>query len=263
MQTNRHNSLDPISISNWRWSYFLDQTINAFSIFQPRPFPIKNHFLFRESFFGSSSNPKKVFLETWGLKTEKIRQARCACLQAGEITSVMNLVITPLNTYDLPFFGADFVTLPNGHLIALDLQPALKDDIKHTQHVWDKLEPMHSKWQYKLPSGGDIPSEARRYFSPGFLWSRIPLGEEGDKLISQVIKPAFDDPIGDKNKLNVAVRKANSNPRPNIYLSNFQSEIPLACKILISFSEYKRPKVRRIPNKKAKGNANSKNPGIL
>ena len=192
MQSNRSNSLDPISISNWRWAYFLDETIKAFSIFQPRPYPIKNDFLYRESFFGSSSNPKKVFLETWGLKTEKIRQARCACLQAGEITSVMNLVITPFNNYDLPFFGADFVTLPNGHLIALDLQPALKDDINHTQHVWDKLQSIHSKWQSKLPSGGDIPSEARRYFSPAFLWSKIPLGEEGDILISQIIKPAFD-----------------------------------------------------------------------
>jgi len=193
MPSNRNNSLDPISISNWRWAYFLDETIKAFSIFQPRPFPIKSDFLFRESLFGSSSNPKKVLLETWGLKTEKIRQARCACLQAGEITSVMNLVITPFNNYDLPFFGADFVTLPNGHLIALDLQPALKNDINHTQHVWDKLKPIHSKWQYEIPSGGDIPSEARRYFSPAFLWSRIPLGEEGDKLISQIIKPAFDD----------------------------------------------------------------------
>ena len=192
MQSNRNNSLDPISISNWRWAYFLDETIKAFSIFQPSPYPINNDFLCRESFFGSSSNPKKVFLETWGLKTERIRQARCACLQAGEITSVMNLVITPLNNYDLPFFGADFVTLPNGHLIALDLQPALKDDINHTQHVWDKLQSIHSKWQSKLPSGGDIPSEARRYFSPAFLWSKIPLGEEGDKLISQIIKPAFD-----------------------------------------------------------------------
>ena len=193
MQSNRSNSLDPISISNWRWAYFLDETIKAFSIFQPRPYPIKNDFLYRESFFGSSSNPKKVFLETWGLNTEKIRQARCACLQAGEITSVMNLVITPFNNYDLPFFGADFVTLPNGHLIALDLQPALKDDINHTQNVWDKLKPIHSKWQSKLPSGGGIPSEARQYFSPAFLWSRIPLGEEGDKLISQIIKPAFNE----------------------------------------------------------------------
>ena len=193
MKRNRNNSLDPISISNWRWAYFLDETIKAFSIFQPRPYPIKNDFLFRESFLGSSSNPKKVFLETWGLKMEKIRQARCACLQAGALTSVMNLVISPLNNYDLPFFGADFVTLPNGHLIALDLQPVLKDDINHTQHVWDKLKPIHSKWQSQLPSGGGIPSEARQYFSPAFLWSRIPLGEEGDKLISQIIKPAFHE----------------------------------------------------------------------
>ena len=135
MQIIRNNSQDPISISNWRWACFLDETIKAFSTFQTRPYQIDNDFLFRESFFGSSSNPKKVILQTWGLKMEKIRQARCACLQAGEITSVMNLVISPLNNYDLPFFGADFVTLPNGHLIALDLQPALKDDINHTQHL--------------------------------------------------------------------------------------------------------------------------------
>jgi len=193
MQIIRNNSQDPISISNWRWAYFLDETIKKFSIFEPSPYPISNDFLFKESFFGSSANPKKAILETWGLKTEKIRQARCACLQAGELTSVMNLVISPFNNYDLPFFGADFVTLPNGHLIALDLQPALKDDISHTHYVWDKLKPIHTKWQSKLPSGGDIPSEARRYFSPAFLWSRIPLGEEGDKLISQIIKPAFDE----------------------------------------------------------------------
>jgi len=193
MKSNRNNSLDPISIRNWRWTYFLDKTINGFSIFQSSPYPIENDFLFRESFFGSSSNPKKVILETWGLKTEKIRQARCACLQAGEITSVMNLVISPCNNYDLPFFGADFVTLPSGHLIALDLQPALKNDIVHTQYFLGKLKSIHANWQSKLPSGGDIPLEARQYFSPGFLWSRIPLGEEGDKLISQIIKPAFDE----------------------------------------------------------------------
>ena len=147
MQSNRNNSLDPISITNWRWAYFLDETIKKFSTLQTSPYPIKNDFLFRESFFGSSSNPKKVILETWALKTEKIRQARCACLQAGEITSIMNLVISPFHYYDLPFFGADFVTLPIGHLIALDLQPALKGDINHTQYVWDKLKPIHTRWQ--------------------------------------------------------------------------------------------------------------------
>ena len=65
MQSQRNNSLDPISIGNWRWAYFLDETIKAFSIFQPRPYSIKNDFLFKESCFGSTSNPKKVFLETF------------------------------------------------------------------------------------------------------------------------------------------------------------------------------------------------------
>ena len=132
-------------------------------------------------------------METWGLKTEKIRQARCACLQAGEITSVMNLVITPCNNYDLPFFGADFVTLPNGHLLALDLQPVLKKDILHTKSVWERLLPLHSRWQSLLPWGGPIPKEAESYFSPGLLWTRLPLGDEADQLIVDVIMPAFRD----------------------------------------------------------------------
>ena len=61
MQSHRNNSLSPISITNWRWAYFLDETIKAFSIFQPRPYPIDNDFLFRESFFGSSLILKKLF----------------------------------------------------------------------------------------------------------------------------------------------------------------------------------------------------------
>ena len=58
MQSVRNNSLEPISISNWRWAYFLDETIKAFSILQPRPYPIDYDFLFNASFVGSSCNPK-------------------------------------------------------------------------------------------------------------------------------------------------------------------------------------------------------------
>ncbi len=189
----RLNSLDPVSIANWRWAYFLDSTVKASSVFNPNPFPIDKDFLFKECFVGSIRNPKKVIVETWGFKSDRIRKARCACVQAGKNTSIMNLVISPLNNYELPFFGADFVTLPGGHLIAIDLQPALKNDEKHNQHVWEKLKTLHSNWQSDLPFGGEIPMEARQYFSPGFLWSRIPLGDEGDRLIDQIIKPAFND----------------------------------------------------------------------
>ena len=90
-------------------------------------------------------------------------------------------------------FGADLVTLPAGHLLALDLQPALKTDAQHTKGVWDRLLPIFERWQQRLPGGGPIPEEAQPYFSPGFLWTRIPLGSEGDALIEEAVKPAFRD----------------------------------------------------------------------
>ena len=61
MQIIRNNSQDPISISNWRWAYFLDETIKAFSTFQTRPYQIDNDFLFRESFLVQVLILKKSF----------------------------------------------------------------------------------------------------------------------------------------------------------------------------------------------------------
>ena len=61
MQSIRNNSLEPISISNWRWAYFLDETIKAFSIFQPRPYPIKNDFLIKNLFLVQVRILKKFF----------------------------------------------------------------------------------------------------------------------------------------------------------------------------------------------------------
>jgi phycoerythrobilin:ferredoxin oxidoreductase len=107
--------------------------------------------------------------------------------------SVLNFVINPSCRFDLPFFGADLVTLPNGHLLALDLQPVDKADPDHTQPVWERLMPLFERWQAELPDGGPIPEEAQPYFSPAFLWTRIPLGDEGGALIERVIRPAFMD----------------------------------------------------------------------
>ncbi len=73
----------------------------------------------------------------------------------------------------------------------MDLQPALRADKRHTEFVWERLLPLHEYWQPFLPEGGPIPQEAKPYFSPGFLWTRLPLGGKGDELISDIIKPAF------------------------------------------------------------------------
>jgi len=53
--------------------------------------------------------------------------------------------------------------------------------------------PIFDRWKAELPDGGPIPDEAKPYFSPAFLWTRIPLGDEGDALIQAVIRPAFEE----------------------------------------------------------------------
>ena len=43
--------------------------------------------------------------------------------------------------------------------------------------------PLHTRWQKLLPSGGAIPKEAQSFFSPGFLWTRLPLNDNSDKVV--------------------------------------------------------------------------------
>ncbi len=193
MKYQRTSSLDAIKMPDWRWAPFLEQVIKSLSLLSLEPYPIPSEFLQKEGLTGSKSNPFKVMTQTWACKTRKLSQIRAVCLEAGNFASVMNFVIKPSLSYDLPFFGADLVTLPSGHLLAIDLQPVVKFDEAHTSLIWKKLIPLWENWQAQLPSGGAIPEEAKDYFSPGFLWTRLNLDAEGEQLIKSVILPAFRD----------------------------------------------------------------------
>ena len=52
---------------------------------------------------------------------------------------------------------------------------------------------MKEKWQSFFPPGGPIPPDAQSFFSPGFLWTRLPLGKESDRLIKEKFFLAFQD----------------------------------------------------------------------
>ena len=193
MKPLRLSSLDPVRMPEWRWAPFLSHAINALIPLKPEPYPVAPEFLQREGKTGSKSQPITVTTCTWACRTKKFRQVRAACVEAGRSASVLNFVINPYHTFDLPFFGADLVTLPSGHLLALDLQPAITSDERHTKQVWEQLMPIFEHWRVRLPEGGPIPEEAKPYFSPGFLWTRLPLSIEGNQLIDEVIMPAFRD----------------------------------------------------------------------
>ena len=193
MTIQRLQSTDPVNIEGWSWQPFLEDAIKRLEGLNIETYPVPDRFLQREDQTGSKSKPISVTTATWACKTEKFRQVRAACVSAGSAASVLNFVINPNSTYDLPFFGGDLVTLPSGHLLALDLQPAIKTDEAHTNHVWSRLVPIFECWRDQLPYGGPIPEEAKPFFSPGFLWTRLPLGTEGDDLIESIVRPAFNE----------------------------------------------------------------------
>ena len=178
----------------WRWKVFFDHAEKELSTRLPlEPYPIPEGMREKSAQTGPRAHPTTVVTRSWAVRSPQIRQARAACVEAEPAPQVLNLVISPDPRYDLPFFGADLVTLPGGHLIAIDLQPALKRDAAHTEPVWERLQPIFDRWRAQLPDGGPIPEEAEPYFSNGFLWTRLPLDGSGDLAIEQAVWPAFQE----------------------------------------------------------------------
>ncbi len=189
----RKISLDPLSISDWRWEPFLSHAINSFSNLDLYPCSIGLKFLEKQGITGPKSSPYNVQTKTWAAKTEKLSKVRAACVKAGEKTAVFNLVAIPSEKFDIPFFGADFVTLPSGHLIALDLQPILKNDLIHMEKYLDKIMPSFNSFNHYFPDGGKVPEKATKYFSPAFIWTRLPLGQDSEDIINGPLMSAFSE----------------------------------------------------------------------
>lgn len=152
---------------------FLDYAI---TLLQERldlqPYPIPAGFESKSALVGKGKHQDQVLTTSYGYQAAKLRQIRAAHVQGGNSLQVLNFVIFPQLNYDLPFFGADLVTLPGGHLIALDMQPLFRDDPAYQEKYTKPILPIFESYQQHLPWGGDFPEEARPFFSPAFLWTR-------------------------------------------------------------------------------------------
>lgn len=137
-----------------------------------QPYPIPAGFERKEATVGKGKKQEEVVTTSYAFQAPKIRQIRAAHVQGGQSLQVLNFVIFPQLNYDLPFFGADLVTLPGGHLIALDMQPLFRDDSAYQAKYTEPILPIFQAHQQHLPWGGDFPEEAKPFFSPAFLWTR-------------------------------------------------------------------------------------------
>lgn len=152
---------------------FLDYAIATLqSRLDLEPYPIPDGFQQKAGVMGKGKKQEPVLTTSYGFKSPKLRQIRAAHVQGGSSLQVLNFVIFPELNYDLPFFGADLVTLPGGHLIAIDMQPLFAQNEAYQAKYSDPILPMFHAYQQDLPWGGDFPEEAKQYFSPAFLWTR-------------------------------------------------------------------------------------------
>ncbi len=135
------------------------------------PYPIPEGFKTKSAIVGKGDRASTVLTESYGVQSKKLRQIRAAHVQGGAALQVLNFVIFPRLNYDLPFFGADLVTLPGGHLIAIDMQPLFHTPDYEAQYS-KPVMPIFEKYKALLPWGGDFPEEAKPFFSPAFLWTR-------------------------------------------------------------------------------------------
>jgi len=151
------------------------------------PYPIPAGFESKECITGKGKKEQLVVTTSHAFKSSKLRQIRAAHVQGGDALQVLNFVIFPQINYDLPFFGADLVTLPWGHLIALDMQPLFHDSAYQKQYS-EPILPIFNKYQKDLPWGGDFPEEAKPFFSPAFLWTRPKETEAVQTLVFEAFK---------------------------------------------------------------------------
>jgi phycoerythrobilin:ferredoxin oxidoreductase len=137
-----------------------------------QPYPIPDGFESKHAVVGKGAHQSEVLTTSHAFQSPKLRQIRAAHVQGGDALQVLNFVIFPRLNYDLPFFGGDLVTLPGGHLIALDMQPLFRDDPGYQAKFTQPILSIFEKYQQHLPWGGDFPEEAQQFFSPAFLWTR-------------------------------------------------------------------------------------------
>ncbi len=153
-----------------------------------QPYPIPAGFDRNQCTTGKGAKEQVVITTSHAFRSAKLRQIRAAHVEGGDSLQVLNFVIFPEPQYDLPFFGADLVTLPGGHLIAIDMQPLFQTPAYRAQYS-DSIVPILQSYLPDLPWGGDFPEEAKAFFSPAFLWTRT----KDDDIVATRVFEAFKE----------------------------------------------------------------------
>jgi phycoerythrobilin:ferredoxin oxidoreductase len=195
--------------SDWRWHNFLKYLINNLNKHKCLEKKIPSEYSHKNSTYGSKKLQKNVNLSTWGVTHKKrIQFARAVCINSPNY-SVLNFLIIPNTIYNVPFFGVDFVSLPNSHLLVLDFQPSLEIQKQYDNELLEKLIKLKTQCHSSLPLAENMSADVAKFFSPGVIWSKLPKEERSDFLIANQLYNSFKDYLGLYLKILFESKEAN------------------------------------------------------
>ena len=176
--------------NEWRWSKFQKYIISKLDQYNLKEHKIPSEYAYRESTYGSSKKNKNVILFTWAVKNERINFCRSVCINSPSY-SVFNFLIIPNSKYNIPFFGIDFVSLPNYHLLVLDFQPSLQISKQFEKELLIKLLTIKDDFHQRVPKAAKMSEQVQEFFSPAVIWSKLPKEDISEKLITNHLYPTF------------------------------------------------------------------------
>ena len=176
--------------NEWRWSKFQKYIIYKLKQYDLQEYVIPSEYSFRETTYGSRKKNKDVILFTWAGKNKRINFCRSVCINSSSYC-VLNFLIIPNTKYNVPFFGIDFVSLPNYHLIVLDFQPSWHISKQFDKNLLKELITIKDEFHQKVPMAAKMSEHIAQFFSPGVIWSKLPKEEKSENLINNNLYPTF------------------------------------------------------------------------
>ena len=156
----------------WIWSNFLQYLVSKLDDYGCLKYDIPLDFLHKQANYGPRKEKKIVRLSTWGVFCNRINLARAVCIESPQY-SVLNFLIIPNPCFNMPFFGVDFVSLPNMYLIVLDFQPSIKIEKQFDTKLLNQLIKLKQLCNNAIPFADKMSDEVQSFFSPGLIWSKL------------------------------------------------------------------------------------------
>ena len=185
-----HNQTTIFLNKEWRWSKFQKYIMSNLDQYNCQEYKIPSEYSYMESKYGSKNENKNVILYTWAVKNERINFCRSVCINSPSYC-VLNFLIIPSSKYNIPFFGIDFVSLPNYHLLVLDFQPSLNINKQFDKDLLKQLSKIKNDFHQNVPMAAKMSVKIAKFFSPAVIWSKLPKEEKSEKLINNHLFPTF------------------------------------------------------------------------